>query len=106
MTACRTIISSFTILFAAISKKSRYMQLIFGIIFHFIGGFASGSFYMPFKKVKKWAWESYWIIGGLFSWLIIPPLAAYLTVPHFMEIVTGATSSTFWWTYFWGILWG
>jgi len=82
------------------------MQLIFGIIFHFIGGFASGSFYMPFKKVKKWAWESYWIIGGLFSWLIIPPLAAYLTVPHFMEIVTGATSSTFWWTYFWGILWG
>ncbi|HMH22304.1 MAG TPA: L-rhamnose/proton symporter RhaT [Puia sp.] len=82
------------------------MQLIFGIIFHFIGGFASGSFYMPFKKVKKWAWESYWIIGGLFSWLIIPPLAAWLTVPHFTEIVTGATSSTFWWTYFWGILWG
>ena len=82
------------------------MQVIFGIIFHFIGGFASGSFYMPFKKVKKWAWESYWIVGGLFSWLIIPPLAAYITVPHFSEIISSASSSTFWWTYFWGILWG
>lgn len=82
------------------------MQVIFGIIFHFIGGFASGSFYIPFKKVREWAWESYWIVGGLFSWLIIPPLAAYITVPHFAEIISGASASTFWWTYFWGILWG
>ncbi len=52
------------------------MQVILGVIFHFIGGFASGSFYMPYKKVKGWAWESYWIIGGMFSWLIVPPLAA------------------------------
>jgi L-rhamnose-H+ transport protein len=82
------------------------MQVLFGIIFHFIGGFASGSFYMPFKKVRKWAWESYWIVGGLFSWLIIPPLAAYITVPHFTEIISGIAASTFWWTYFWGLLWG
>ena len=37
------------------------MQIILGIIFHFIGGFASGSFYMPYKKVKGWHWENYWI---------------------------------------------
>ena len=82
------------------------MQVIFGIIFHFIGGFASGSFYIPFKKVREWAWESYWIVGGLFSWLIIPPLAAYLTVPHFADIIAQASPATFWWTFFWGILWG
>ncbi|MDP4148608.1 MAG: L-rhamnose/proton symporter RhaT [Bacteroidota bacterium] len=82
------------------------MQLILGIFFHFIGGFASGSFYMPFKKVRKWAWESYWIVGGLFSWLIVPPLAAWLTVPHFAEIISLTSASTFWWTYFWGVLWG
>ncbi len=46
------------------------MQALLGIIFHSIGGFSSGSFYMPFKKVKGWAWESYWIVGGFFSWLI------------------------------------
>lgn len=82
------------------------MLIVFGIIFHFIGGFASGSFYIPYKKVREWSWESYWIVGGLFSWLIIPPLAAWITVPHFSDIISGTSSSTFWWTYFWGILWG
>ena len=43
------------------------MQVILGVIYHFIGGFASGSFYIPYKKVRGWAWESYWITGGLFS---------------------------------------
>jgi L-rhamnose-H+ transport protein len=82
------------------------MQIILGIFFHFIGGAASGSFYIPYKKVKGWAWESYWIIGGLFSWLIVPPLAAWLTIPHFSDIISQAGAATFWWTYFWGVLWG
>nr|MBA2562549.1 L-rhamnose/proton symporter RhaT [Chitinophagaceae bacterium] len=82
------------------------MQVLLGIIFHFIGGFASGSFYVPYKKVKGWAWESYWIIGGLFSWLLLPPLAAWLTVPNFADIISQTSLSTFWWTYFWGLLWG
>ena len=82
------------------------MQVIFGIIFHFIGGFASGSFYMPYKKVRGWSWESYWIVGGLFSWLVIPPLAAWLTVPHFGEIIAQAAGSTIGWTFVWGMLWG
>ena len=69
------------------------MESILGIIFHSIGGFSSGSFYMPFKKVKGWAWESYWIVGGLFSWLIVPPIAAYLTIPNFVEIISGTESS-------------
>ncbi|MEP6513094.1 MAG: L-rhamnose/proton symporter RhaT, partial [Parafilimonas sp.] len=82
------------------------MQIIFGIIFHFIGGFASGSFYVPYKKVKGWHWENYWLVGGLFSWLIIPPLAAWITVPNFTQIIAQTSASIFWWTYFWGILWG
>jgi L-rhamnose-H+ transport protein len=63
------------------------MQAIFSVIFHFIVGFASGSFYVPYKKVKGWAWESFWIKGGIFSWLVVPPLAVWLTVPHFIEII-------------------
>jgi len=82
------------------------MQVIIGIIFHFIGGFASGSFYVPYKKVRGWAWENYWLIGGLFSWLIIPPIAAWITVPGFTHIIAQTDASTFLWTYFWGILWG
>ena len=82
------------------------MQAILGIFFHFIGGFASGSFYMPYKKVKGWAWESYWIVGGIFSWLIVPPLAAYLTIPGFTEIIKQTSVSSLGITYFFGVLWG
>jgi len=82
------------------------MQVIFGVIFHFIGGFASGSFYIPYKKVKGWAWESYWIVGGLFSWLIVPPLAAWLTIPHFTEIIHDTNGGILLLTYFFGLLWG
>lgn len=82
------------------------MQVILGVIFHFIGGFASGSFYLPFKKVRGWAWESYWIIGGLFSWLIVPPLAAWLTIPNFWEIIARTDGSTLLYTYIFGLLWG
>jgi len=82
------------------------MAVILGVIFHFIGGFASGSFYIPFKKVKGWHWESYWIVGGLFSWLIVPPIAAYLTVPHFADIISHTGFRTLALTFMFGILWG
>ncbi|HLX92859.1 MAG TPA: L-rhamnose/proton symporter RhaT [Puia sp.] len=82
------------------------MQVILGVIFHYIGGFASGSFYMPYKKVRAWHWENYWIIGGLFSWLIVPPLAAWFTVPGFAEIISHASASTIHYTLLFGLLWG
>lgn len=82
------------------------MQVILGVIFHFIGGVASGSFYVPYKKVRGWAWESYWIIGGLFSWLIVPPLAAYLTIPGFGEIIRNTAGDVLRLTYIMGLLWG
>lgn len=82
------------------------MQIILGVIYHFIGGFASGSFYMPYKKVKGWHWENYWIVGGLFSWLIVPPLAAWITVPGFAEIIRAASFDTIKYTLLFGVLWG
>jgi L-rhamnose-H+ transport protein len=82
------------------------MGIILGVLFHFLGGFASGSFYMAFKKVKRWAWESYWLIAGLFSWLIIPPLAAALTLPGFFDIIRQADASVITFTYAMGVLWG
>ncbi|MBT1700424.1 L-rhamnose/proton symporter RhaT [Fulvivirgaceae bacterium PWU4] len=82
------------------------MGIILGVLFHFLGGFASGSFYMAFKKVKGWAWETYWLIGGLFSWLIVPPIAAALTLPGFSEIISQTDASTLAWTYTMGVLWG
>jgi L-rhamnose-H+ transport protein len=82
------------------------MESLIGLLFHSIGGFSSGSFYMPFKKVKGWAWESYWIVGGFFSWLIVPPIAAYLTIPNFVEIISAATPTIKAFTYSMGLIWG
>jgi L-rhamnose-H+ transport protein len=82
------------------------MGVVLGVIFHFLGGFASGSFYIPYKKVKQWAWESYWIVGGLFSWLIVPPIAAWLTVPGFADIISNTNTTTLGVTYAMGVLWG
>ncbi len=82
------------------------MNAILGVLFHFIGGFASGSFYMGFKKVRDWAWESYWLIGGLFSWLVIPPVTAALTIPGFADIIRESDTTIFTWTYVMGVLWG
>lgn len=82
------------------------MNALAGVIFHFIGGFASGSFYVPYKKVKAWSWEAMWILGGLFSWIIVPPIAAWLTIPNFWEIIQQADSSTLGYTFLFGLLWG
>ncbi len=82
------------------------MNALAGVIFHLIGGFASGSFYVPYKKVKGWSWEAMWILGGLFSWIIVPPIAAYLTIPNFVEIISNTESSILGYTFLFGILWG
>ena len=53
-------------------------QVFFGVIFHWLGGLASGSFYVPYKAVKKWSWEVYWLAGGFFSWIIAPWIMAII----------------------------
>ena len=82
------------------------MQAILGVFFHFIGGFASGSFYLPYKKVKRWSWESFWITGGIFSWLIAPLFAAYFTIPGFFDIIKGSSALIIGSTFIMGLLWG
>ena len=82
------------------------MQILLGILYHSLGGVASGSFYMPFNKVRGWAWESYWMLGGLFSWLIVPPLAAWLTIPGFMDIIAASSGQIIFFTFLMGLLWG
>jgi L-rhamnose-H+ transport protein len=51
-----------------------------GVVLHATGGLAAASFYLPFKRVRGWSWETYWIAGGVFSWLIAPALFALLIV--------------------------
>ena len=77
-----------------------------GIILHAIGGLAAASFYIPYKKVKNWEWESYWIVGGAFSWIVAPITGALILCPGVIEVLAHASLSTLLWTYLFGLLWG
>jgi L-rhamnose-H+ transport protein len=77
-----------------------------GIIFHWIGGLAAASFYIPYRQVKRWSWETYWLVGGVFSWILMPWLMAALLVPDLGTVLHTASDSTRFWAYFFGVLWG
>lgn len=77
-----------------------------GVFLHALGGFAAGSFYIPFKKVRNWAWESYWLAGGFFSWIIAPLVVALLTVPELFSVLGKAPPDSVFWCYIFGMLWG
>jgi L-rhamnose-H+ transport protein len=77
-----------------------------GVFFHWLGGLASGSFYVPFRGVKGWSWETYWLVGGVFSWIIAPWLVAVLLTRHLLIVLHTASASTLFWCFFFGLLWG
>ncbi len=82
------------------------MNPFLGVFFHWLGGLASGSFYVPYKGVKKWSWETYWLVGGFFSWIICPTLLATCLTNNLWEVLQQQSFATLAWTYFFGALWG
>lgn len=79
---------------------------LFGIPLHWLGGLASGSFYVPYRGVAKWSWETYWLVGGIFSWIICPTFFALLLTKDLFSVIAAQPLSTLLWTYFFGLLWG
>lgn len=84
------------------------MNPLLGIALIAIGSIGAASFYVPFKKVRKWEWESYWIVQGVAAWLVAPWLFAYLTVPKgtLISILTEAPAQAKGLAIFFGALWG
>lgn len=79
---------------------------LLGVVFHWLGGLASGSFYVPYKGVKKWSWETYWLVGGFFSWIICPFLLATILTKDVVGVLSSQSVSTLGWTFLFGALWG
>lgn len=85
------------------------MELVLGLIIIAIGAFCQSSCYVPINKIRDWSWESYWIVQGVFAWLILPCLGAMLAVPAghgLMELFAGANPFNLWMTILFGVLWG
>lgn len=77
-----------------------------GVVYHWLGGLASGSFYVPYRGVKHWAWETYWLAGGFFSWIIAPWILASVMTKDLLPVLHEAPSSAIFWAFFFGVLWG
>ena len=77
-----------------------------GVLFHWMGGLAAASFYIPYRGVKQWAWETYWLVGGFFSWIIAPAVAALVLVPGTLDLLRHTDGKVLFWAYFWGAMWG
>lgn len=85
------------------------MEIIIGLLIIAIGAFCQSSSYVPINKVKGWNWESYWLVQGVFAWLVFPILGALLAVPaghSLCELFTAENSFNIWMTILFGVLWG
>ena len=57
------------------------MWIVIGLLIIAIGAFCQSSSYVPINKIKDWKWESFWLVQGIFAWLVFPLLGALLAVP-------------------------
>lgn len=66
---------------------------LLGTLIHAIGGVTASTCYVPFQKVKKWSWDSYWIVQASFAWFIFPFLIGFLTVPNLLDVFRDADTA-------------
>ena len=84
------------------------MEIVFGLLIIAVGAFCQSSSYVPINKIKKWSWESYWFVQGVFAWLVFPFLGALLAVPEghsLFELYTAYPKESLLTAVF-GMLWG
>ena len=87
-------------------------SIILGLLIIAVGSFCQSSCYVPINKIKKWSWESYWLVQGVFAWLIFPFIGALLSLSgtggsfgDLMGMMNADPKST-WLTILFGALWG
>jgi len=84
------------------------MKTCIGLLIIAIGSMGQSSSYVPIRKVKNWAWESFWLVQGLFAWLVFPWLGALLGVPagHTLGDILAAGHGAALQAAVFGALWG
>jgi L-rhamnose-H+ transport protein len=79
---------------------------LLGVFLHWLGGLASASFYVPYRQVRGWSWETYWLAGGVVSWIVMPWLMAGLLTRDLLPVLHAAPASSIVWGFVFGLLWG
>ncbi len=83
------------------------MSAILGLLIIAVGSMGQSSSYVPINKIKNWSWENFWLVQGIFAWLVFPLLGAFLanSLPELTEIYRSNASAT-WQSVGYGVLWG
>ena len=79
---------------------------VLGVLIFALGGLAGAVFYLPFKKVKNWAWESYWLVYALFGLLIVPWVLTLIVSPNVLAVLKDAPDKEKIYCYLSGAAWG
>src|SRR5512139_3166988 len=77
-----------------------------GVLIFAIGGLAGAVFYLPFRKVRDWAWESYWLVYAVTGLLIVPLALALVTSPNLVAVLRAAPRGELLYCYLCGAMWG
>jgi len=77
-----------------------------GVLIFTLGGLAGAVFYLPFKKVKGWAWESYWFIYAVFGLLVVPWTLAMIKSPNVITVLQFAPAKILLYCCLCGAAWG
>ena len=88
------------------------MKLVVGLVIIALGAFCQSSSYVPINKIKSWSWESYWVVQGVFAWLLFPLCGTLLSLSgtggSFSDLLAlmQANPKSTWLTILFGVLWG
>ena len=58
------------------------MDIFIGLLIIAVGSFGQSSSYVPINRVRGWSWENFWLVQGIFAWLVFPFLGAMAAIPE------------------------
>ncbi len=79
---------------------------IVGTGLHALGGMSAATCYMPYPRIRKWSWGTFWLVQACFAWLIMPMIIGAITVPGFFSILADAPPDVFWGAFLLGAVYG
>ena len=82
------------------------MEILIGLLIIAVGSFGQSSSYVPIRKVRDWSWESFWLVQGIFAWIVFPWLGASLALPEGVTLGALWAAGGAWQSVFYGVLWG
>lgn len=77
-----------------------------GYLLVLAAGILQGSFMLPMKYARRWAWENTWLVFSATAYLVWPWLFALLTIPHLRAALGSISGHSLAVVLLFGVGWG